>query len=121
MAIGEELKTHIEALRNSIPEMKGVLLASMEGLPIAHSLSTGLEANRLAAIATGATSLSQRISQSVSTGAFADAFIRADQGSLFLYPAGPKAVLVLSVAPGGNTGLVHLEARTVAEQIGKLL
>ncbi len=121
MAKGEELKTHIEALRNSIPELKGVLLASNEGFPIAHSLSSGVEANRLAAIAAAASGLSQRISQGVSTGAFADASIQTDQGALFLYPAGVKAVLVVSGPSGGNTGLIHIEARAVAEVIGNLL
>lgn len=38
MAKGEALKAQIESLRNAIPELKGVLLASNEGLPIAHSL-----------------------------------------------------------------------------------
>ncbi len=46
MAKGEALKGHIEALRNAIPELKGVLLASNEGLPIAHSLSNGSDPNR---------------------------------------------------------------------------
>ena len=41
MAKHEALKNHIEALRDAIPELKGVLLASNEGLPIAHSLSNG--------------------------------------------------------------------------------
>ena len=34
MAKGDALKAHIEALRSAIPELKGVLLASNEGLPI---------------------------------------------------------------------------------------
>ena len=39
MAKHDALKNHIETLRNAIPELKGVLLASNEGLPIAHSIS----------------------------------------------------------------------------------
>jgi hypothetical protein len=39
---------------NAIPELKGVLLASNEGLPIAHSLSDGADAKRVAAIAASA-------------------------------------------------------------------
>ena len=56
MAKGEALKGHIEALRNAIPELKGVLLASNEGLPIAHSLSNGADPNRVAAMAAAASS-----------------------------------------------------------------
>ena len=39
----DALKNHLETLRNSIPELRGVLLASNEGLPVAHSLSNGSE------------------------------------------------------------------------------
>ena len=66
MAKGEALKAHIEALRSAIPELKGVLLASNEGLPIAHSLSNGADPNRVAAMAAAASSLGRRISDSMS-------------------------------------------------------
>jgi hypothetical protein len=45
------LKGHLENLRDSIPELRGVLLASNEGLPVAHSLSNGADPNRVAAMA----------------------------------------------------------------------
>ena len=54
MAKGEALKSQIEALRNAIPELKGVLLASNERLPIAHSFSNGQDPNRVAAMAAAA-------------------------------------------------------------------
>ena len=38
MAKVEALKNQLEALQQAVPELKGVLLASNEGLPIAHSL-----------------------------------------------------------------------------------
>ncbi len=47
----EALKNQLETLRNSIPELRGVLLASNEGLPVAHSLSNGTDPNRVAAMA----------------------------------------------------------------------
>ena len=61
MAKHEALRTHIESLRNAIPELRGVLLASSEGLPVAHSLSNGTDPNRVAAMAAAASSLGKRI------------------------------------------------------------
>ena len=57
----EALKNHLETLRNSIPELRGVLLASTEGLPVAHSLSNGTDPNRVAAMAAATSSLWRRI------------------------------------------------------------
>ena len=80
MAKHDALKNHIELLRNAIPELKGVLLASNEGLPIAHSLSNGGDPNRVAAMAAAASTLGRRISDTMSTGALAEVSIRGDDG-----------------------------------------
>jgi predicted regulator of Ras-like GTPase activity (Roadblock/LC7/MglB family) len=120
MAKGEALKGHIEALRNAIPELKGVLLASNEGLPIAHSLSNGADPNRVAAMAAAASNLGRRISESMSSGALAEVSIQAEEGALFIYSAGSKAVLAVVSPQGGNAGLIHIEARSTAKEIGDL-
>src|SRR5579885_1970375 len=118
MAKGEALKSHIEALRSAIPELKGVLLASNEGLPIAHSLSNGADPNRIAAAA--ASSLGRRISESMNSGSLGEVSIQAEEGALFVYSAGSKAVLAVISPQGGNAGLIHLEARGTAKDIGDL-
>ena len=120
MAKHEALKSHIEALRDAIPELKGVLLASNEGLPIAHSLSNGADPNRVAAMAAAACSLGRRISDSMSVGDLGEVAIRGEEGWLFIYSAGSKAVLTVMAPQAANAGLVHLEARTAAKDIGEL-
>lgn len=116
----EVLKNHLETLRNAIPELRGVLLGSNEGLPVAHSLATGIDPNRVAAMAAAATNLGRRISDSMSIGALTEVNVRAEEGLLFVYSAGPKAVLAVIGPMGANAGLIHLEARTAAEEISKL-
>lgn len=120
MAKHEALRSHIESLRNAIPELRGVLLASAEGLPVAHSLSNGTDPNRVAAMAAAASSLGKRISDSLATGPLAEVSIRSDDGVLFIYSAGSKAVLAVMGPTASNAGLIHLEARDVARQIGDL-
>src|SRR5258708_9121067 len=120
MAKHEALKTQIETLRNSIPELRGVLLASNEGLPIAHSLSNGSDPNRVAAMAAAASSLGRRISDSMSVGTLGEVSIQAEEGSLFVYSAGSKAVLVVLSPQGGHAGLIHMEPRSAAIDIADL-
>ena len=120
MAKSDALKTHIEALRSAIPELKGVLLASNEGLPIAHSLANGTDPNRVAAMAAAASTLGRRITDSISAGSCGEVTIRGDEGVLFVYNAGSKAVLAVVGPEGSNAGLIHLEARNTAKDIGEL-
>ena len=120
MAKGEAIKSQLESLRNSIPELKGVLLASNEGLPIAHLLSNGSDPNRVAAMAVAASSLGRRISESMNAGTLGEVAIQAEEAALFIYSAGSKAVLAVLSPQGGNAGLIHIEARSAAKEIGDL-
>jgi uncharacterized protein len=120
MAKDEALKAALEALRNSIPELKAVLLASNEGLPIAHVVTNGADPNRVAAMAAAAATLGRRISATISAGTLGEVSIQADEGALFVYSAGSKAVLAVISPQGSNAGLIHLEARAAAKEIGDL-
>jgi predicted regulator of Ras-like GTPase activity (Roadblock/LC7/MglB family) len=121
MAKHDALKNHIETLRNAIPELKGVLLASNEGLPIAHSLAAGTsDPNRLAAMAAAASSLGRRITDSMNMATLGEVSIQGDEGALFVYSAGSKAVLAVLGPHGSNAGLIHLESRQIAKDIGEL-
>ncbi len=120
MAKVEALKIELETLQNAIPDLKGVLLASTDGLPIAHSLTNGADPNRVAAMATAACTLGRKISDSFGTGALGEVSVQAEEGSLFVYSAGNKAVLAVLSPQGANAGLIHLEARQAAKQIGEL-
>jgi predicted regulator of Ras-like GTPase activity (Roadblock/LC7/MglB family) len=120
MAKGEALKAQLENLKSAIPELKGVLLASNDGLPIAHSLSNGGDPNRVAAMAAAASSLGRRVSDSLSAGTLSEVSIQSEDGALFVYSAGTKAVLAVISPQGGNAGLIHLEARSTAKEISEL-
>ncbi len=71
-------------------------------------------------MAAAASSLGRRISDSMSVGALGEVSIQSEEGALFVYSAGNKAVLAVISPQGGNAGLIHLEARSVAKEIGDL-
>jgi predicted regulator of Ras-like GTPase activity (Roadblock/LC7/MglB family) len=117
----EGLQKSVDGLRSAIPELRGVLLASIEGLPIAHSLSNGADANRVAAMAAAASSLGRRVSESLNVGSLVEISVSAAEGQIFLYSAGGKGVLAVMGPAGCNAGLVHLEARGIAKDLGEMM
>lgn len=121
MPKNKELKDQMGALRRAVPELHGLLLASNDGLPIAHSLSNGTDTNRVAALAAAVSSMGRRISDCMSLGALGDVSICAEKGTVFFYLAGSRAVLVVLGPLGCNAGLVHLEARITAQNMGNQL
>jgi hypothetical protein len=67
-----------------------------------------------------ACTLGRRISETMSTGTLGEVSVQADEGSLFIYSAGSKAILAVISPQGGNAGLIHLEGRATAKEIGNL-
>jgi uncharacterized protein len=120
MATHEELTKHMQELRQAIPELIGLLLASSEGSPITHSLSNGTDPDCVAAMAAAASSLGRRISHSMNAGTACDISIQGAKGAIFFYSAGSKAVLAVICQKGSNAGLVRLEARATAKKISDL-
>ena len=125
MAKLEALQKNIETLRAAIPELRGVLIASTEGLPVAHSIAGGADparvaamADRIAAMAAAAVNLGKRVSESLSVGALVEISVTGAEGQIFIYSAGTKGVLAVIAPKNGNAGLVHLEARAVAKDVG---
>lgn len=120
MAKYEELQREVDNLRAAIPELKGVVVASNEGLAIAQSLSNGVDAARVAAMAAAAASLGKRVSETLNVGALSEISVSGAEGQIFLYAAGAKAVLAVIGPNGANAGLIHLEARSTATAIGQV-
>ena len=127
MANPEAFQKQIEALRGAIPELRAVLVGSTEGLPVAHWIAGGADpargaamADRISAMAAAAMNLGKRVSESISLGALIEIAVTGAEGQIFVYSAGTKGVLAVIAPKGGNAGLVHLEARQVAKDVGDL-
>ena len=107
--------------------MRAVLIGSTEGLPVAHWIAGGADpvrvaamADRISAMAAAAMNLGKRVSESISLGALIEIAVTGAEGQIFVYSAGTKGVLAVIAPKGGNAGLVHLEARQVAKDVGDL-
>jgi hypothetical protein len=121
MSKREEIQRRLEELRDAVPELKGVLLASTEGLPVAHSFANSGDAQRVAAMAASASALGRRVSETLGVGTLAEVCVSGSDGHMFVYLAGARAVLAVLGPADSNAGLIHIEARSAAQGIGQLL
>lgn len=120
MAKLDEILKSLESLRAAVPELNGVLLASMEGLPIAHAFTNGEDPKRVAAMAAAGASIGKKLTDNLHSGSLSEISISGENGQIFLYAIGNKAVLAVLGPNLVNAGLIHLEARQIAGDIGKL-
>lgn len=115
-----DLARVVAAIHESMPELHGVLIASADGLPVAHDFDES-DAERIAAMAATALGLGKRIAERTDLGGLAETVIRGDRGYLVVYAAGADAVLVMSGPLDSNIGLMRIEARAASLEIKHIL
>lgn len=120
MGIERSVLAEISGLRERLPEVVGVLVASVDGLLITHD-APGVEPETFAAMSAAQLGLGQQIAQAVSRGAFLETVTRAAGGYVATFAAGPAALLTVVAGPELNVGRLHHEARPVAVRVGALI
>lgn len=121
MSKQEVLYHTLSSLRGAIPELRGAIVASSDGLAVAHSLANGDDPNRVAAMAATALGLGKRISDSLGGGDLTETSVSGTNAQIYIYAAGSKGVLAVVAPSGANVGLIHMEARSAASQISQTL
>ena len=115
----EKLQQVLDGLLASVPDIRGAVLASRDGLLIASTFATG-EGSRVAAMAATVEALGDRVTELAELGELAETAIQSDVGTFVVYSAGSLATLALVARGGANLGLVHIEGRRVAATVEAL-
>ncbi|MFF2660154.1 roadblock/LC7 domain-containing protein [Kitasatospora sp. NPDC058032] len=115
-----DLLAELRAIKHRMPHLAGGLVASVDGLLIAHD-THGTEPSGLAAMTATSLGLAQRLADSTGQGEFRESLVRGEHGYVATYAAGGSCVLTLLAHPDANIGRLHLEARRSAQRIAALL
>ena len=121
MSKQEQLRNTLMNLRAALPELRGALVATSDGLPIAQAMQDGTDANRVAAMAATALGLGKRINDTLGSGDLTEMSVSGHDGQVFIYAAGRKGVLAVVTPAGMNLGLLHMEARDAAQMVAGVL
>lgn len=97
-------------LGSTVPGVRGSILASIDGYPIAHRLD-GREPGSTAAIIASSCALGLRLAELTGDGAMKEIVVHAESGYLVIYAVGPLGVLTVLTTPAANLALLHLKAR----------
>ena len=117
----QQLQATLQSLRTSLPELRGALVATTDGLPIAQSFSDTTDSNRVAAMAATALGLGKRINDTLGTGDLTEMSVSGVDGQVYVYATGRKGVLAVVTPTGMNLGLLHMEARDAARTVALVL
>jgi predicted regulator of Ras-like GTPase activity (Roadblock/LC7/MglB family) len=117
----EQLVRVLKELSGSTPDVEASAVVSSDGLIIASALPKDVEEDRVAAMSAAMLSLGERTSKELGRGILDQVFIKGEHGYVILMNAGTDAVLTAMVRQEAKLGLIFLDMKRAAAEIGKLI
>lgn len=106
----------LRTLRAMITGIEGSLVATSDGLLLAHDIPD-LEPARLAALVSTTLSLARQAVRETGRGEFREALARGTAGYLMVYAAGSNAVVAIIGDAQLNVAMMQYQARETIERI----
>jgi len=117
----EAMMSILKDLQASTADIEATAVVSVDGLIMASSLPADVEEDRVAAMSAAMLSLGDRTAQELGRGELEQVFIKGAKGYVILMSAGTDAVLTAMARADAKLGLIFLDMRRTAAEIGKLI
>lgn len=102
---------------NSTPDITSSAVISTDGLPIASALQSGMDEDRIGAMAAALLSLGNRAAKEVLQGNLDNTIIHTDKGYMLLFQASDSILLTITTTHEAKLGLVLFEAKQALKQL----
>ncbi|NJP04473.1 MAG: dynein regulation protein LC7 [Chloroflexaceae bacterium] len=106
---------------NTGNDVAGVAAVGMDGIVLVSRMSADVNADRVGAVAATMMGVTRRVSSEIRIGMPQETIIKSDNGLFMVLPAGDQSLLAVNLRNGANLGLVRIEAREAAEEIGRVI
>ena len=117
----EQMVARLKDLQVSTPDIEASALVSVDGLIIASALPPDVEEDRVSAMSAAMLSLGERIAGELGRGVLDQVYVRGANGYVILSAVGEEAVLTVLARKDAKLGLVFLDMRRAAEDLGRLV
>ncbi len=114
----DEMVRHLKALRMNTPDIEASAVVSVDGLIMASDLPQDVEEDRVSAMSAAMLSLGERISGELRRGTLDQVFVRGEQGYVILMAIGQEAVLTAMATSKARLGLIMLDMKRTATELG---
>ncbi len=112
-----KLESILQNLVTSTSDVQGAALVSPDGLPLASTLPSGMDEERVSAMSAAMLSLGERIGNELARGAIDRLYVEGDKGYGILTSCGEEAVLLVLASKAAKQGLLMLEIKRVTGEL----
>lgn len=117
----DQLKQVLRNLHASTPDVEGAAIISMDGLIMASSLPAAVEEDRVSAMSAALYGIGARTAEELDRGEVEQVYIKGKKGYLLITQAGNDAVLAVMASSKAKLGIIFLDVRRAAEEVGKIV
>jgi len=117
----EELTELLKDLEATTPDIEASAVVSVDGLMIASALPRDVEEDRVAAMSAAMLSLGERTAAELARGNLSEVYVKGENGYVVLMASGDNAVLTALARQDAKLGLVFLDMKRTAGEVGKLI
>jgi predicted regulator of Ras-like GTPase activity (Roadblock/LC7/MglB family) len=115
-AVQERVRAELQALRSKVAGIRGCLVATNDGMLVAHDFP-GADPMRLAALVSTALGLARQAVSETGRGMLREAVARGTSGYLMVYAAGDGALVAIAADDQTPAGKMQFEARQTVARI----
>jgi uncharacterized protein len=115
-AIEERIRTELQGIRENVVGVHGSIVATSDGLLVAHDVPD-LEPTQIAALVATTFALTSRATAMTGRGQFRETVARGHDGYLAVYAAGESGIVAVIGTSDLNVGMLQYQARGFIERI----
>jgi predicted regulator of Ras-like GTPase activity (Roadblock/LC7/MglB family) len=117
----EQMTDRLRDLQTGSTDVEASALVSVDGLIMASALPPDVEEDRVSAMSAAMLSLGDRIAAELGRGMLDQVYIRGNNGYVLLLDVGEEAVLTVLARQEAKLGMIFLDMKRAAEDLGKLV
>jgi hypothetical protein len=102
-------------------EVQGAAVVTPDGLPLATSLPTGMDDERVSAMSAAMLSLGDRIGKELVRGSIDRIYVEGDEGFSILTSCGEDAVFLVLAGKAAKQGVLMLEIKRAVSELKLML
>ncbi len=119
---GKAIEEVLTNLKSGSSDILGTAVVSMDGLLISSYLPIrDVNPEGVGAMSAALLGLSKKAAEALKLGDFKETYIKSEKGTIHLYAISSAGVLAVLARQDANIGMINLESRKAAEDIGQIL
>ncbi len=119
--IDERIKEVFREVGADIPGLRGIVLSTYDGLPVASDIKSVERQNKVAAMVSALVTLSKKVTSELEVGGMEAIAVEAEEGKIFCYSIEDAAILAVITNKDINLGILRLVVPKMIEKLRNII